>query len=283
MKLYVIKKPASTISPRYTVVTYDNSINKITYVQRPKFFTIPPDHEIFQTSPNFEQLIPENLLEYNGVKYSPGTVQNININELKTSYEWSDHSTYAILFTGNMQEYKEPIHIESTTQYTRQTFKSLLEQENKYLSMALLIPYANGDDMAMFLAMADHEENVLITNGDIEVIEIPSVEPVPYQYVKKLVFPSISSNPPLIMSKDSTETFTINLRTWEGESITNRNATVYIEPIIGNVNKTRVDLINGIGNITVSSAGLNAGDIIRIKAGWKWWKGSHDIFITVTD
>lgn len=283
MKLYVMKSPASKMSPRYTAITYDSTINKITYIQKSKFFEIPTDHEIFQTNPDFVQEIPENLLVHNGVRYSEGFLQTIDINELKNSYQWADRSSYAILFDATMKEYKELFHLEFETYSSRQTLKSYIEQENKWISSMLLVPYATGEDMSIFLARSDHEQDVLITHGDIEVVEIPSDLTNAYSYLKNLLFPIITSNHPLIMTKDSSETVSIVLRRKDGEPITDRNATVYLEPVIGTINKTRIDLVNGTGSFTVSSTGLSAGDIIRIKVGWKWWKGEHDIFITVTD
>lgn len=283
MKLYILKAPASKLYPKYNVVTYDNVTNKITYVHRPKFFEIPPDHEIFQTNPDFVQEKPENCLEHNGVTYSPGQVQTIDINDLKKSYTWSDHSTYIISHNMQMTEYRDILHVESTTLNTRKGLGDYLNSQEQYLSMTLITPYASGDDMGIFMAVADHPDNVLIVNGDLEIVEITE-QSNPISYLKQLLFPRITVNNPLTMRKDSTETINIQLmKKLTGDPITDRNATVYIEPIIGSVNKTRVSLVNGVGEFVISSAGLNAGDVIRVKLGWKFWPGTSDVFITVID
>jgi hypothetical protein len=283
MKLYVFKSPPNKLYPKYVTVTYDSEIKKITYVHRPKFFEIPPDHEIFQTNPDFVQEKPENCLEYNGVTYAPGHVQTVNLNELKDSYNWSDHSTYVISNNMSMTEYSDIFHVESTTLDKRIGLKDHLSSLNHYISMALLVPFASGDDMGLFMAISDHPDSVLITNGDIEVIDITQ-ENNPMFYIKNLLFPRITTDNPPTIRKDTTETINVQLmKKLTGDPITDRNATVYIEQVVGTVNKTRVDIVNGTGNFVVSSAGLNVGDVIRVKLGWKFWPGAKDVFITVVE
>jgi hypothetical protein len=285
MKLYVFKSPPNKLYPKYVVVTYDSETKKLTYIHRPKFFKIPPDHEIFQTSPNFVQQVPDNCLEYNGVTYAPGHTQTVNLNELKASYNWTDHSTYVIGHNPAMSEYTDIFHVESTTLDKRMGLKDYLISINQYISMALFVPFASGDDIGVFMAISDHPENVLITNGDIEVVDITQdSENNPISYLKNLLLPQISTNKPPTMRKDSTETINVQLmKKLTGDPITDRNATVYIDPVVGTVNKTRVDIVNGTGNFVVSSAGLNVGDIIRVKLGWKFWPGASDVFITVVE
>jgi hypothetical protein len=282
MKLYILKAPPNKLSPRYSVVTYDNVTNKITYVVRPKLFEIPPDHEIFQTNPNFVQQIPENCLEYNGVTYLPGHVQTIDLNELKNSYKWADQSTYAITYDLQLTNYSDIFHVESTTLDKRVSFKEYLQSQNQYLSMMMFVPYASGDDMCIFTSVSDHPDAALITNGDIEVVEITESSPV--AYLKTLLFPRISVTSPSVIRKDTSETITIQLKeNLTGNDISNRSSTIYVDPIIGTVNKSRVQLINGTGSFVISAAGLNVGDVIRVKLGWKYWPGASDVFITVVE
>ena len=283
MKLYTFKSPPNKLSPRYVVVTYDNTTKTLTYVHRPKFFEIPSDHEIFQNNPDFVQEKPENCLEYNGVTYAPGHVQTVDINQLKASYTWADHSTYVITHNMQMSEYSDIFHVESKTLDSRQGLGEYLSSINQYISMALFVPYASEDDIGIFMAVSDHPDNVLIANGDLEIVEITDTTN-PIAYVKSLLFARITTNKPLTMRKDSTETINIQLmKRLTGDPITDRNATIYIEPVVGSVNKTRAQVVNGVGEFTVSSAGLNVGDVVRIKLGWKFWPGTTDLFITVVE
>lgn len=48
---------------------------------------------------------------------------------------------------------------------------------------------------------------------------------------------------------------------------------VFVEPIYGMVNKTRIPLTNGIGSVLVSTDGMTSGDQIRVKFGWYSYTG----------
>lgn len=69
-------------------------------------------------------------------------------------------------------------------------------------------------------------------------------------------------------SINANESFTLSVQT-EESSI----SEVFVEPICGYVNKTRVLLQNGTGSLQVDTSGLNTGDIIDIKFGFKQLTG----------
>ena len=69
-------------------------------------------------------------------------------------------------------------------------------------------------------------------------------------------------------SVNDNESFTLSIQT-EDSSITE----VFVEPICGYVNKTRVLLQNGTGSLQVDTSGLNTGDIVDIKFGFKQLTG----------
>jgi hypothetical protein len=56
---------------------------------------------------------------------------------------------------------------------------------------------------------------------------------------------------------------------------------VWLEPVYGLLNKTRVKMTNGQGTFTALSTGLEAGDVIRVKAGHRKFTGLADIIIPV--
>jgi hypothetical protein len=63
------------------------------------------------------------------------------------------------------------------------------------------------------------------------------------------------------------DTITVNVSTAANISF------VYVEQISGNINRTMVPLQNGIGNFTVSTSGLETGDVISFKVGFKYATG----------
>jgi hypothetical protein len=50
-------------------------------------------------------------------------------------------------------------------------------------------------------------------------------------------------------------------------------SSVYVEPVVGYTNKTRVALTNGQGSVIVKTDDLQAGDEVRIKFGYKYFTG----------
>jgi hypothetical protein len=56
---------------------------------------------------------------------------------------------------------------------------------------------------------------------------------------------------------------------------------VYLEQVSGMLNKTRVSLTNGQGSFKLYSTGLESGDNIRVKAGFKNFSGIADITVPV--
>jgi hypothetical protein len=56
---------------------------------------------------------------------------------------------------------------------------------------------------------------------------------------------------------------------------------VWLEPVYGTLNKTRVDLTSGSGTFTILTTGFNSGDAIRVKLGYKYVTGLSNFITTV--
>jgi hypothetical protein len=56
---------------------------------------------------------------------------------------------------------------------------------------------------------------------------------------------------------------------------------VYLEPVYGAVNGTRVGLTNGTGSFVVSKQGMSTGSKIRVKLGYKYFTGVTEFTATV--
>lgn len=57
---------------------------------------------------------------------------------------------------------------------------------------------------------------------------------------------------------------------------------VWLEPVCGIINKTRVSLTNGQGSFKIYSTGLETGDIVRVKAGHKKVLGISSLELSVS-
>lgn len=121
---------------------------------------------------------------------------------------------------------------------------------------------------------------VLKLNSDDEfVFEGPSAPDVAastetVQFARNLL-PSIT-----LSSTDSTvapdQSITINVTTDASVK------EVYLEQVYGLLNKTRVSLSNGVGSFNVLATGMNSGDTIRVKAGFKKYTGVADFTAIVS-
>jgi hypothetical protein len=71
---------------------------------------------------------------------------------------------------------------------------------------------------------------------------------------------------------------TINVVT----TVTDTNITeLFLEPIVGSLDRTRISLVNGTGYFNISTASLNSGDRVRVKLGYKYFTGATEFTTTV--
>ena len=94
-------------------------------------------------------------------------------------------------------------------------------------------------------------------------------------------YPTLALSAPSSMSPDAMATVNIECRMPSGDLRTDCNSEVFLEPVVGVLPKTRVKLVNGVGSFRISSMGLDAGDTIRVKAGWRYVPGLGEALIPV--
>jgi hypothetical protein len=96
-----------------------------------------------------------------------------------------------------------------------------------------------------------------------EVVTLPDV-----------IAPISLSSTQSTVSPDSSITITVTTEAYINE--------VYLEPVCGILNKTRVKITNGQGSFKILTTGLEAGDEIRVKAGHKKFTGIASYSKTVS-
>lgn len=60
------------------------------------------------------------------------------------------------------------------------------------------------------------------------------------------------------------------------------DSTIYLDAIFGYVPKTRVKLVNGMAYASVQALGLQPGDTVRVKVGWRHFRGDTDVVASVS-
>lgn len=105
--------------------------------------------------------------------------------------------------------------------------------------------------------------------------------PIPDNVDTPMVYPTlILSGPPTVTAQD-TATVTVECRMPSGELRMDCSSEVFLESVVGVLPKTRVRLINGVGSFRVLTTGLDAGDTVRVKAGWRYVPGLGEVSIPV--
>lgn len=124
------------------------------------------------------------------------------------------------------------------------------------------------DDFTMILRLDNLEEFVF---------EGPSASSITneiVQYAKDLIPPITLSSTQTSVGVDSS--ITVNVSTDPSVK------EIYLEQVYGILNKMRVPLTNGSGTFNILTTGLEVGDMIRVKAGYKKYTGIADFNITVS-
>ncbi|CAB5220237.1 hypothetical protein UFOVP235_16 [uncultured Caudovirales phage] len=96
------------------------------------------------------------------------------------------------------------------------------------------------------------------------------------------VFPTLTMSTSDSISPDGYATITISCQMPNGDLRTDCNSEVFLEPIVGVLPKSRVTLTNGTATFRVSALGLQSGETIRVKAGWRYFPGLAEITLPVT-
>ena len=74
----------------------------------------------------------------------------------------------------------------------------------------------------------------------------------------------ITITPPATLSADSVAVVGVETSVPQIESI-------WIEPVVGQVDRTKVSLTNGSGSFKIITTGLTAGETVEVKVGYKKW------------
>lgn len=122
------------------------------------------------------------------------------------------------------------------------------------------------DELNISMAVSDEslgaETNTVTGIEDITTIQSIENQPMWKQLISNII--------------SSTTSTTVNV----GDDIVVNISTsdpkvkeVYLEPVVGITNKTRVRLTDGQGSYIIKTSDLDSGDEVRIKHGFKWFTG----------
>jgi hypothetical protein len=199
-----------------------------------------------------------------------------SMDELRSRGLFFDRSTVK-----TSKRINEWVSVTQTTLTSRQNVRDWFHSTRQpddiaYGRIFLWIPFedSTNDELTLY-SVAGREEWPNLWNGEPVLTDV-----TPMREAALEVMPSLSIDGPSSITAGGTEEFTVSLVDVNGDLI-ERDVTVYLESVTGYLPLTRIQLINGIGSAKVAALALSEGDVVRVKAGFKNWKGEADITLEV--
>lgn len=203
-------------------------------------------------------------------KYTLSSVSNIDLKTRIGAGEWVDRSNWLFLLDG--EKPLPPINLNAETHRTKQRSPRYLEQNKLNCALQMIVPFASRalTDCSFSLCYnADHGfASNLVTWDEADLIEVTK-----NGYNFKW-YPVFELTGPKTIKADGTAYLTLKLRTPDGETLPGESTEAYFETVSGYLPKTRVP-ISGEGEVKIKAMalGLEAGDEMRVKVGFRHYTG----------
>lgn len=202
---------------------------------------------------------------------------SVNINKLRQRQDWCAHQTYFLAIKDF--EFLPVFPLYAETLPLRETAHDYAVRMGLNLLIGINVPFSDSDD-DIFVTVnlnADATDDNFIVSGDL-IREWSQVSSSGIERVLK--FPTIvASGAPSVSAGAQTEV-TVRIEDSAGNLLI-RDTEVFVEPIYGAISGSRMQIRNGIGKLQISAQGLEAGDTVRAKLGWKYFPGATDVEIKV--
>lgn len=201
----------------------------------------------------------------------------VNLNELRARRDWCEHQVYFLAMED--RKFVPVFSLYDETLPRREGAVDYATRLQRRLLVGINVPFTDSTNDEVFLTvnmMVDCADSDLTVTG--LVTEWSEAAQSGTERVLRL--PHIRAIAPATMAPDSTASVQVRVEDVNGNLIP-RNCTVYVEAVSGFAGGTRVSIVNGVGVLPVSSAGMPAGSTLRMKLGWKYYVGVEDAIISV--
>lgn len=247
------------------------------------------------------EILQFTLKRENVVKYK----LSLNLDTIKTSPLFADQTYWAIKSKTLLEkciDLETPysvtlldlveltnITLATKTSYDSKNFpvKNFEEKDNTHSSpFKVFVPSANSSlsdcKIVVMNPVADTDQNdtIVSVTGDVNIVNLT---------------PAITTNAQQVAHFESTQNGHWDWRSLISDvsltstaqsyvvgddivvNVTTDDTTiskVYLEPVVGILNKQQVTLTNGVGSFTIKTDSLASGDEVRVKAGYKYFTGA---------
>jgi len=203
--------------------------------------------------------------------------------ELRAGRDWSERQAYLAGFDWLTGRFRSPVPLSTFTMSTRFSATDASRHVwNGNFLVGLNVPFSNSTFDECFIT-------VNLGQGAcacfVDGLADEDIEEAPYQYsgyVREMVFPSVQVNAvaPTVKAGEPA-TFNLQMVDGLGNPIT-RDADLYLETINGFLPVTRRTSQGGKAVATVLTTGMQAGDAVRLKVGFKFYPAADDAEVAIT-
>jgi hypothetical protein len=144
-------------------------------------------------------------------------------------------------------------------------FSVVSSKVGSYAYVYILTPYVNCNISDLILVYRD--SSAVVINNSATVTDATPITSMKHFLDSWL---PITVTGPLSIATGTTQTYTVSAPA---------NTTVYLSTDIGIINRSRI--VSG-GSFNLDTSGLAAGEIVDIKAGYKFWSGISNTKVTLT-
>ena len=204
------------------------------------------------------------------------------LDDMRSYRNWADYSYWTFNVIANELEFY-PINLFAELSTVKIDVEKAYWKKNRVMSVVrVFVPYTS------ILSFDECLFRLPITGPSIAGNIVPMIEmleeDVSVPYWKNFFAPR------LVLSCDATQIkadgyATINVQMIQpptvSTDIVKKPAKVYLEAVNGYLPKTRIDLVDGVGSFKIMALGLDAGDKLIARAGFKYFSNLVSIELNV--
>ena len=203
--------------------------------------------------------------------------------ELRAGRDWSERQAYLAGFDWSAGRFRSPVPLSTFTMPTRfSATQASRHVWNGSFLVGLNVPFADSSFDECFITV-----NLGLGACECLVAGLAheDIEETMYQnsgYVREMVFPSVlvNADAPTVKAGEPAS-FSLQMVDGLGNPITH-DADLYLETVNGFLPVTRRTSQGGKAVATVLTTGMQAGDVVRLKAGFKFYPGAADAEVRLT-
>lgn len=231
------------------------------------------EYEVEILTPDTLNNLPEAKKPNKIKKTKVGPELKVKLEDMQAMTDWTEGSIFVFVLNVENLSISGPVNIRSETFNSKQSIKNWYESNSINSIFGISVPHKK----------ANFEECGVYFNIGLKSklnINQKAVEQHP-RLTREQIVPVIQMIAPPSIKADASADIKLIAKKASG-GVFPHPITVYLEAVEGYLPKTRVELVNGEGRVKAMALGLETGDNMRIKAGFRFVTGLVEHTFKVT-